>query len=259
MDLFGGILPLLKREYWGIRANTLLLLVVIVLPLSLGLMFGTLKNIAPKNAPSGIFPEIGANEDDVRAADGILSVFSKTKIEQSMDENKLYREEFYFFVGVPRGFKKNATDVRVYIDSSMSPVAELSPYVRDMILYGLSQWYGWTPKLEIIKVGKDVLPFQYLVPGIAVLLCSAVGLVIIPFSLSQDKEVLARVLSSVSTFSFVVGKLSFAAILAFLQVAILLSTQSLAGANSSFFLFSFWPALTLLCSVIFFTSLGISV
>ena len=259
MPVLRGVVTILKREYWGLRANTLLLLVVLILPVSMGLMFGTLKNIAPKSAPAGIFPEPGATEDDIRAANGVLSLFSKTGVEPGFDENKLYREEYYFFISVPPGFRNGIAEIKVYVDSSMSPVSELSPYVKDMILYGLSKWYNWEPKISIVRVGKNALPFQYLVPGIVVLLASAIGLIMVPFSLSQDKEVLSRVLLNVRLGSFVAGKLAFASILALAQFLILLLTQHLAGAPGAFFIINPGSISTLLLSCVFFTSLGLSI
>ncbi len=254
-----GLFPLLKREYWGLRANTLLLLVVFILPVSMGLMFGTLKNISPKSAPAGIFPEPGANEEDVRAADGVVSFFARTSPEPAFDEKKLYREEYYFFVGVPPGFRNGVSEIKVYVDSSMSPVAELSPYVKDMILYGLSKWYSWAPNIDIIRVGKDAMPFQYLIPGIVIMLTAAIGLITVPFSLSQDRDVLSRVLLNVQVPSFVAGKLLFASILSLAQFLILLVTQHLAGAPGAFMIINFLSVSTLVLSCLFFTSLGVSV
>ncbi|MFH1470908.1 MAG: hypothetical protein ABIF01_04120 [Candidatus Micrarchaeota archaeon] len=259
MSPLRGFAPILKRDYWGLKGNALLLLVILIAPISLGLAFGTIKNAIPKSAPSAVFPEFGASAEDLRAAQAMASLFSKSSIEEQMDEDKLFREEYYFLVGVPAGFKNESNDINIYMDSSMSPVSELSPYVHDMILYGLSKWYGWEPKINIVEVGRSVLPFQYLAPGIVLLLSVAMGLIVVPFALSQDKEVLARVLPAVPVRSFVLGKLLFASILAFAELAVLLATQEIAGASGSLFFFNPWFLLVLLLSSIFFTSIGISI
>jgi hypothetical protein len=260
MGLLSGLLPILKRDYWGVKSNTLLLVVILLFPMAFGFMFGTFKNIVPKSAPSAIFPEPGAGEEDMRAAGGILSYFSKTSIEKDFDKNKLFREEYYFFVGIPRGFRQGQQRIDVYVDASMSPVSELSPYVKEMILYGLSRRAGWEPEINVVQVGREILPFQYFVPGIVVLLAAAVGLIIVPFSLSQDKEVMSRVLASVSTASFVAGKLAFATVLALAQLAVLILTQLSAGTSQGAILYiNPWTFITLVCAAVFFTSIGVAV
>jgi hypothetical protein len=254
------LFSLLKREYWGISGNTLLIITILVFPIAFGFMFGTFKNVVSKNAPSAVFPLNGAADEDLRFAQSAASLFSKSSIEQDFEESKLFREEYYFYVGIPKGFKQNSGSMDVYIDSSMSPVSELSPYVRQMVLYGFSKWAGVEPKISIIEVGRKVLPFQYFIPGILVILSALIGLVIVPFSLSADKDVLKRVLLGVSEITFISSKFIFASFLSLVQLAVLSITQVASGVPASaLFIISPLSIGTLILATLFFTSIGISV
>ncbi|MFH1448580.1 MAG: ABC transporter permease [Candidatus Micrarchaeota archaeon] len=260
MREFPKTLSLLKREYWGVKTNTLLLVILLAFPMTFGFMFGTFTNIIPKNAPAAVFPEAGATGEDVSSAEDILSFFSKTSVEPEFNERKLFREEYYFFVGVPKGFRRGDGEVDVYIDASMSPIAEISPYVKDMILYEFSKVFDWEPRINIIKLGSDVLPFQYFVPGVIILLTSVVGLIILPFSSSRDRLVFGRVLANVSVPAFVTSKLVFAVMLALIQLGILVITQLAAGASGSTILdINVWSLSVICCSAVFFASAGMSV
>ncbi len=257
MPFLPKVLPLIKRDYWGLKANTLLLLTIILFPMAFGLMFGTFKTVVPRSAPSAVFPEPGAGEEDIRAAIGICSMFSKTTAEPSFEEKKLFREERYFYVGAQKGFPLNGP-VNVYIDASFSPISELSPYIKDMILYEISRWKGLEPEINILERGKPALPFQFFTPGIAILLTAAVGFIIIPFSLAQDKEALPRVLSMVPASSFIAGKLAFALIIVAVQLALLILAQNLAGVPGAGSDMGPWTFLTIGLSTVFFSSLGLS-
>ncbi|MFH1285904.1 MAG: ABC transporter permease [Candidatus Micrarchaeota archaeon] len=261
-----GLLALFRREILGVNRNVLLLLLILILPLAFGFMFGTFKNIVPRNAPSIVIPSNdNLTQDDMRFANAALSLFSAPTVVSAntpMDLlfNKLYREEAYFIVSVPHDIFNSGEPVRVYVDASMSPVSELSPYVREMILYELYDWRKYGVDIEINEVGTPALPFQFFVPGVLVLLMVAVGLLVVPFTTSKDSAVFGRVLRSTSPALVAVSKLGFALVLAAIQVVVLILTQKFAGASeSSLISMNAWTLYVLLCTAVSFTSLGLIV
>jgi len=219
---------LIGREAVVIWRNAVMLLLILFLPVALGLVFATFKEVIPKSTPASVIPETPeVSEADMRFATySILSHFCSPSIDSREDAfRKLSREESYFVVSVPAGMREGKGVVRVYVDSSLTPLAEVSDYVVEVLKYELGQ-VGFHTEIVVEKVGRRVMPIEYFAPGVVLLVLSIAGLLVIPFSTVKEQEVIPRVLSSVSIAQFITSKLIFPLLLALLQVAIFFITES---------------------------------
>ncbi|MEW6329484.1 MAG: hypothetical protein AB1468_05185, partial [Candidatus Micrarchaeota archaeon] len=152
------IKALLLREALGVRRNVLLLLLIVVLPVAFGVMFGTFKEFIPRSTPSMAVPENGSvGADDMRFANFTLALFSTPVIGEDNQSivNALLREEVYFGIVVPSGVREAKGVISVYVDSSMAPVAEASDYVVGMIRRELREW-NYYPTFKLVKVGRAI-------------------------------------------------------------------------------------------------------
>lgn len=220
--------PLTEREARVIGRNALMLLLIFFLPVALGLIFATFKEVIPKSTPASIIQETPeVSEGDMRFATSILSNFCSPSIDSKEDAfRKLSREEAYFIVSVPEGMRRGRGTIRVYVDASLAPVAEVSDYVVEVLKYELGQ-VGFQPEIKVEKVGKGVMPIEYFAPGVVLLILSISGLLVVPFNTVKEKAVLSRVLSSVAPWEFIASKLLFSLLLALVQIAIFFITESI--------------------------------
>ncbi|VVB65678.1 ABC-2 family transporter protein [Candidatus Gugararchaeum adminiculabundum] len=232
----GKIWEMFRRELLSTRKNTLILLLILILPVSLGLMFGTFKEIVPTGAPAIVVPEnANTTQHDLEYINSISSFFSKPTIEQAPDFNKLYREEAYYIIEVPPGTSVQIKRLEIFVDASMSPVAEIAdPYVKEIFLYEFeNRWNVHGIEINIHKVGRKVMPFEYFVPGVIITLLAIVGLIVIPFATSKDADVFRRLSTMTRIESIAASKIMFALALAFFQIFLLLATQVFAGSRGS--------------------------
>ncbi len=254
-------LALMKKDAIGVRRSALLVLVVLILPVAFGFMFGTFKNILPRGTPSAIVAESeNVSEKDMRFAFTILDYFSEPKAERVVDESKLFREETYFILVVPPGLLDKQSTVRVVVDSSMTPVADLTPVVVGSIRDALHSAGYYNIEIEVEKKGRSILPFEFFVPGVLLMLSAGVGLLLTPFFTARDKNVFPRLMGAVSTPVYIADKMVFALLLIGIQAALLLLTQLYFGsAGESLFKLNEWSALTLAITTIYFASFGLSI
>ncbi|MEM3555111.1 MAG: ABC transporter permease [Candidatus Micrarchaeia archaeon] len=209
--------------------NAIMLLLIIFLPVALGMVFATFKEVIPKSTPASVIretPEV--SEADVRFATfSILSHFCSPSVDSRDDAfKKLAREESYFVVSVPAGIREGGGVVRVYVDNSLTPVAEVSDYVVEVLKYELGQ-VGFKTEIVVEKVGRRVMPIEYFAPGVVLLILSIAGLLVVPFNTVKEREVVPRVLSSVTITQFIASKLIFSFLLALLQVAVFFITENI--------------------------------
>ncbi len=252
------IKALLLRELLGVRRNVLLLLLIVVLPIAFGVMFGTFKEFIPRSTPSMAVPEnesVGA--DDMKFANFTLALFSTPVVGKDNQTivNALLREEIYFGIVVPPGVHEAEGVISVYVDSSMAPVAEASDYVVGMIRRELREW-NYYPTFKLVKVGRAIMPLEFFVPGIIILLIAAAGFLVLPFSTMRDSLVFDRLLTNVSLAGIALSKLIFGLALALIQVLFLLATQRFLGAP--IIEINFWSAYVIVASALSFTALGLA-
>lgn len=258
MRKFGA---LVEREFLGVKRSALMIIVILILPVAFGFMFGTFKNILPKGTPSTIVAEdANVSEKELKFALGILNYFSEPKVEKQVDASKLFREETYFILIVPKGLLSGGSTVRVVVDASMTPVADLTPIVVGSIRDSLYSSGYYSIDIEVEKVGRSVLPFEFFVPGVLLMLSAGVGLLLVPFFTVRDKQVFSRIMNSVSALSFVTSKIVFALVIVGIQVALLLLTQTFFGSTgSSLFKLNEWSVLALAITTVYFTFTGLAV
>lgn len=249
---------LLMREVLGVRRNVLLLLLIVVLPIAFGVMFGTFKEFVPRSTPSMLAPEdesVGA--DDMRFANFTLALFSTPVIGKNNQTivDALLREEVYFGIVVPSGVREAKGVIEVYVDSSMAPVAEASDYVVGMIRRELREW-NYYPTFKLVKVGRPIMPLEFFVPGIIILLIAAAGFLVLPFSTMRDSVIFDRLLTNVSLTGIALSKLIFGLALALIQVFFLLTTQRYMDA--AIIEINLWSVYVLIASALSFTALGLA-
>jgi ABC-2 type transport system permease protein len=228
MPSLGKLKALFEREFLIVERDALMLLLIILLPVAFGIMFASFKQVIPKSTPASVIPESSeVSEVDLRfAAFSVLSQFCSPSIDSREEAfRKLSREEVYFVVSIPEGVREGRGTVKVYVDNSLSPVAELSNYVVEILTYELGQ-VGFHPEISVEKLGKPILPIEYFTPGVVMFLLATAGILIVPFNTVKDRNIISRVLSSVTLGEFVASKLFFSLLLASLQIAILLISQS---------------------------------
>ncbi|MEM3400257.1 MAG: ABC transporter permease [Candidatus Micrarchaeia archaeon] len=219
---------LLMLEVNSAKRSVVFLSLLILIPITFGVLFGTFKQIVPKSAPSAVV-SVGGNEEDVRFASAVVSLFSNVRIENEISEAKLYREELYFIVGVSEGISKGAGNVTIYIDNAMSPVYELSTYAVEIIMYELTTHFSHVPKIYVKGFGTPVLPNQFFTPGIILLFAIITGLLIVPFTTRKDWLVYSRLTTIASPIHIVISKMVFAFAIVLIQTILLLLTEYFFG------------------------------
>jgi hypothetical protein len=228
MTVIGKLKALVGREFLTVERNALMLLFIILLPIAFGVMFASFKQVIPMSTPASVIPENSSvTEADMRFATfSILSQFCSPSVDTREDAfRKLSREESYFVVSVPPGIREGKGTITVYVDSSLSPLAEVSDYVVEILKYELGQ-AGFHPEIRVEKLGRRVMPIEYFAPGVVVLILSIMGILVVPFNTVKDRGIISRVFSSVNLWEFAASKLLFSLFLASIQVALLLATQS---------------------------------
>ena len=224
----GKLKALVGRDFLTIERNVLMLLFIILLPVGFGIMFASFKEVIPKSTPASVIAaDANVSDADMRFATySILSQFCSPTVDSRDDAfRKLSREESYFVVSVPAGIREGKGNVTIYVDSSLSPVAEVSGYVVEILTYELGR-AGLSPQITVVRIGSQITPIEYFAPGVMLILLALAGVVIVPFNTIKDSGIMSRVLSSVNIWEFICSKLLFSLILALVQIAMLLVTQS---------------------------------
>ena len=224
----GKLRALVGRDFLTVERNVLMLLFIILLPVAFGIMFASFKQVIPKSTPASVIPENSSvSEADMRFATfSILSQFCSPSIDSREDAfRKLSREESYFVVSVPQGIREGKGTITIYVDNSLSPLAEVSDYVVEILRYELGR-AGFHPGMGVEKLGKRIVPIEYFTPGVVMIILSIVGILVVPFNTVKDRDIISRVFSSVNLWEFAASKLLFSLLLASIQVALLLATQS---------------------------------
>ena len=228
MAAAGKLKVLVGREFLVVERNALMLLLIIMLPVAFALMFASFKEVIPKSTPASVIPESSAvSESEMKFATySILSQFCSPSIDSREDAfRKLGREEVYFVVSIPAGIREGRGTITVYVDNSLSPLAEVSDYVVEILKYELGR-VGFHPEIKVEKLGRPILPVEYFAPGVVMLLLATAGMLVVPFNTIKDSNITLRLLCSASIWEFAGSKLLFSLLLASLQTAILLVTQS---------------------------------
>jgi ABC-type multidrug transport system permease subunit len=228
MGSTGRLKALVGRDFLTIERNALMLLFIILLPVGFGIMFASFKQVIPKSTPASVIAaDANVSDADMKFATySILSHFCSPTVDSRDDAfRKLSREESYFIVSVPAGIKDGKGTVTIYVDNSLSPLAEVSDYVVEVLKYELGK-AGFNPEINIEKIGRRILPIEYFAPGVVMILLAICGILIVPFNSIKDSNMMSRVLSSVNIWEFIASKLLFSLLLALVQVALLLATQS---------------------------------
>lgn len=226
------------RDFLTIERNALMLLFILLLPVGFGIMFASFKQVIPKSTPASVIPaDANVSEADMRFVNlSVLSQFCSPTIDTNETAfRKLSREESYFVVAVPPGIGEVAWNitarrewrgnVTVYVDNSLSPLAEVSDYVVQILKYELGQ-QGFYPVINIVKIGSRIMPIEYFTPGVFLILLATAGILIVPFNTIKDSNMMSRVLSSAGVAEFIASKLFFSLVVSLVQIAILIATQS---------------------------------
>ena len=224
----GKLKALVGRDLLTIERNVLMLLFIILLPVGFGIMFASFKQVIPKSTPASVIvADANVSDADMKFATyGILSQFCSPTVDSREDAfRKLSREESYFVVSVPAGMSKGKGNVTIYVDNSLSPLAEVSDYVVEILKYELGR-AGLSPEITVEKIGRRITPIEYFAPGVVVILLAVAGILIVPFNTMKDSGIMSRVLSNVNIWEFICSKLLFSLLLALIQIAMLLATQS---------------------------------
>jgi ABC-type multidrug transport system permease subunit len=228
MTFMGRLRALVGRDFLTIERNALMLLFILLLPVGFGIMFASFKQVIPKSTPASVIAaDANVSDADMRFATySILSQFCSPSVDSREEAfRKLSREESYFIVSVPAGIRNGKGTVTIYVDNSLSPLAEVSDYVVEILKYELGK-AGFYPEITVDKIGTRILPVEYFAPGVVMILLAVAGILVVPFNTMKDSNMMSRVLSSVNAWEFIASKLLFSLLLALIQVAILLATQN---------------------------------
>jgi ABC-type polysaccharide/polyol phosphate export permease len=223
----GKLKALVGRDLLTVERNALMLLFIVFLPIAFGIMFASFKQVIPKSTPASVIrADANVSEADMKFATfSILAQFCSPSVDSREEAfRKLSREESYFVVSVPAGMREGRGEVIIYVDNSLSPLAEVSDYVVEILKYELGH-AGFNPEIRVEKIGKRIMPIEYFAPGVIMILLAIAGILIVPFNTMKDSGMMSRVLSSVSIGEFIASKLLFSLLLALIQVVILLATQ----------------------------------
>ncbi len=224
----GKLKALSGRDFLTIERNALMLLFILLLPVGFGIMFASFRQVIPKSTPASVIKaDANVSDADMRFATfSILSQFCSPSVDSREEAfRKLSREESYFIVSVPSGIREGRGTVTIYVDNSLSPLAEVSDYVVEILKYELGK-AGFYPEISVEKMGRRILPIEYFAPGVVMILLAMAGILIAPFNTMKDSNMMPRVLSSVNAWEFIASKLLFSLLLALIQIGILLATQS---------------------------------
>ncbi|QLJ52736.1 MAG: hypothetical protein Sv326_0561 [Candidatus Fermentimicrarchaeum limneticum] len=226
---------LVGREFLVIGRSALMLLLIVILPVTFSMIFASFKQVIPNSTPASLIaasPEV--TESEMNSTFKLLSRFCSPSIDSREDAfRKLSREEVYFIVSVPSGVWSGEGNVRVFVDNSLSPVAEMSDYVAEILKYELGEAYRRDylsfppPNILVEKIGKPISPIEYFAPGVVMVLLAIAGILVIPFNTVKDHNLMTRLLSSASPWEFIGSKLLFSLLLASLQIAIFFIAQSI--------------------------------
>lgn len=219
---------LVSRDFLTIERNALMLLFIILLPVGFGIIFASFKQVIPKSTPASVIAaDANVSEADMRFATySILSQFCAPTIDSREDAfRKLSREESYFIVSVPAGIREGRGEMKIYVDNSLSPLAEVSDYVVEILRYELGK-AGFNPTITVDKIGNRIMPIEYFTPGVFMILLAITGILIAPFNTIKDSSMMQRVLSSAGIVEFIASKLLFSLIMGLIQIGILLVTQN---------------------------------
>jgi len=250
---------LLKREFLGVRRNSLLLLIIIILPIAFGIMFASFRQIIPKSTPALIIPENKeVTQEDLRFTATLLSYFSSPKIELDKQKafDELTREEVYFIVSAPKDIKSAQGEVVIYVDNSLTPLSEVSDYVVETIQFELGK-LSYYPRIRMSKIGRAILPLEFFVPGVIILLLAGIGLLLIPFSAIRDLQVIQRLLPQVPIATLIISKIAFGFFIALVQILLLFLTQKYL--EVPIMDLGFWSIAIMLVTSISLISLGLAV
>jgi ABC-2 type transport system permease protein len=250
---------LLKREFIGVSRNSLLLLIIILLPIAFGIMFASFRQIIPKSTPALVIPESEmVTQEELRFTTALLSFFSSPSIELDKQKafDKLSREEVYFVVSTPKNIKSARGEVVIYVDNSLAPLSEVSDYVVETIKFELGQ-QNYYPTIRISKIGRPVMPLEFFVPGVIILLLAGIGLLLIPFSAIRDAQVIQRLLPQLSVSTLMISKIVFGFFLAIVETALLFLTQKYL--EVPIMELNFWSVTIILITNLSLTSLGLAV
>jgi len=233
------IWAVLRKDFLEAKRNVLLLMLILLLPVAFGFVTGAFKERTPVYTPLLIVPQNeNVTENDLLLVCQIANYSTTPEIEynRTLAMNRLMREEAYFIVTIPdgvsnRGKTGEGNVIWVYVDSSITPVAEVSGYVVDAI-DAWTKSYGYEGNVWLKRIGKRQNPFIYFIPGIFILLICIVGFLIIPMGVSKDRWVMERIMISTKTpLSLILfGRLLYAVFLVMVQFAVLNITEYALGA-----------------------------
>jgi hypothetical protein len=228
MTSVGKLKALVGRDFLTVERNALMLLFIILLPVGFGIIFASFKQVIPKSTPASVIAaDANVTDADMRFATySILSQFCSPTIDSQEEAfRKLSREESYFVVSVPAGIKEGKGELKIYVDNSLSPLAEVSDYVVEILKYELGK-AGFNPAITVEKRGNRIVPIEYFTPGVFIILLAITGILITPFNMMKDSSMMPRILSSAGVAEFIASKLLFSLLLGLVQIGILLATQS---------------------------------
>ncbi|NYZ79422.1 ABC transporter permease [Candidatus Micrarchaeota archaeon] len=227
MASFGKLRALVGRDFLVIKRNALMLLFILLLPVAFSIIFASFKEVIPKSTPASVIKaDANVSDADMRFATfTILSQFCSPTVDSREDAfRKLSREESYFIVSVPAGIREGKGNLTIYVDHSLSPLAEVSDYVVEILKYELGK-VGLNPEITVEKMGRRIMPIEYFTPGVFMILLAIAGILIVPFNSMKDSDMMSRVLSSVNIWEFIASKLLFSLVIALIQIVILLATE----------------------------------
>lgn len=203
-----------KELAWSRRRLVPLLLLLVVLPASLGYVTTGFDNVLPTDTPVGIVAESeSVTEDDIAIARGALAFFSDPRTFDSPASafRALEREQVYAVVRVPPGVTDTdvTSTVRVYVHGSMVPYHQPSEAVVNVLRFRLQQVLEGSIEIERSIVGQRHSLSAYLVPTFLLVMVLLLGSGYLPYNLAAEQPVLDRIRVESSIEALLATKIAF--------------------------------------------------
>lgn len=216
----------LRKEWFGIRRNLAVLLVLlVVLPGSAAVGTAAFQHTVPEDIPVGVVPtDDTVTEEELDVIQGGLALYA-TPVgydDPATAVRALEREEVYLVLEIPPGlFDENGTaTIRLVSDQRIAPFQEPANVTESLLAGQLRGVLPADVRVEHDRIGHASTLSEYLVPTALLVILLVFAFVYVPFDLYRERAVYDRVALQDGLPAAIAAKLLVAGALAVVPVIV---------------------------------------